>query len=322
MPGRREPEELARKLRAWLPEGKDLTQVRRTSVGLSNETYFLDGCDLVLRLPPTGPELVPFDLAKQYDVLTELYSRLGAPAVPRPVARCDDPTVLGVPFYVMERAKGEAFESTLPEWFTEMAPFERTRMCEQWITAIGALHGEEPLDCLGPPLSPADEVAEWRAQAAGVGADTLVALFDELGLDNPPTSGRPGVVHGDAKLSNIVWNGSEFVALLDFELAHNGEPLTDVGYLLYHFSDLPIPGFDRPGMFDRAAALDHWRRTTGREIVALPWYEAFGHAKIAAINANGAHLHRKSATLDETVAEHWAMGASIFEDMARRALHA
>ena len=74
-------------------------------------------------------------------------------------------------------------------------------------------------------------------------------------------------------------------------------------------------------MFDRAEALSTWETVTGREIVALPWYEALGYAKIAAINAYAGYLHKTGQTTDERFLM-MSLGAPLFEDMARRALDA
>src|SRR3954467_7452237 len=89
-------------LRSWLPAAESMTGLRRASVGFSSETYFLEGCGLVLRMPPAGAELLPpYDVLPQCDVLDELGTRPLAPRVPKLTARCEDASVLGAPFYVM-----------------------------------------------------------------------------------------------------------------------------------------------------------------------------------------------------------------------------
>ena len=162
--------------------------------------------------------------------------------MPRPVARCDDTSVLGVPFYVMEWARRRDLRAR----HARVVRRDGARRPGAHVRAVDRRdRNDAPPDAArdaGPKrCHRADEVAHWRERAGSAEAGSLVDLLDELAAIPRPPSGEPGVVHGDPKFANLVWRGSSLVALLDFEMTHNGEPLVDVGYLLYHFSELPIP---------------------------------------------------------------------------------
>ena len=109
------------------------------------------------------------------------------------------------------------------------------------------------------------------------------------GPSTPGPSGPATPLHGDAKMGNCVWDDGRLTALLDWEMAGEGEPLCDMGYLL---STLPSGG---PGWWTRERVLARWEERTGRRAQGMARYEALGRAKIVAV---GAHLARTGRASD------------------------
>ena len=323
----RDPERLLAGLRQYLPDGDRISRVEPLSLGHSNETYLLHGIDRVLRMPPANGGLVPpYDMARQYATLVALHGKEGAPPVPRPRELCLDSSVIGDPFFVMDRVLGEAWEYVPPAWLTAGGESIRAGMCEQWMDAMTALHRFGPLDCLGEPRTAVEEAARWRDLAADAGSPELADLLQDV-IDVPgPTTGAPTCVWGDAKLANILWSeDGRLQAIVDLELACNGEPLADLGYALMWFTPVgeqPLrAGYDLPGVWSRSKVIAEWEGRTGRSAAGLEWYEALGIAKIGAVMAVGAKLFTEGRTTDPRMAG-WVGRPSRQAALARTRLQA
>jgi aminoglycoside phosphotransferase (APT) family kinase protein len=304
--------ELTDVLREWLPGGDRLEAVVRLGVGHSNQTYLLQGLDRILRLPPSGPGVLPtYDMGREHAVLAALHGTPGAPPVPQVYELCTDPDVLGAPFFVMERAPGDTFEHPeVPAWLADGSPETRRHTCEQWLHAIAALHclpaTALPLD----PVSPLSDAMGWLITAEKVGAPPhLVELLDGLVNDPPPQSGAPTPVHGDPHLANCLWRDGKLTSLIDWELAFVGDPLADLGWMAAYFADEPfVPptaGFDLPGWFSRTDLINDWEQATGRSADGVRRHETLAMAKIATIFATGARLLETGASNDPRLAT-WA----------------
>lgn len=309
-------------LRAFLPDGDRISGVTALSTGHSNETYLLEGADLVLRTPPSEVGLLPpYDMAKQHAVFREVASHATAPPVPSVRELCLDPSVIGDPFFVMNRVPGTAFEYDVPAWLRDGSRELRSSVCEQWIGAMCDLPALGPLDALGPPRSPSDEAARWREMAVRAGANRLADVINELVEEPPPMSGSPTMVWGDSKLANVLWDEGRLVALVDFELAYNGDPLADLGYVLFWFPEDPAlprqPGFELDGMWERQRVIETWQCRTGRSALGVELHEAAAIGKIAAIFAAGGHLYQQGLSTDERVAG-WARAADQLIKFMRR----
>src|SRR5439155_18577613 len=178
--------------------------------------------------------------------------------VPRVFELCTDPSVIGSPFFIMERLSGEAFEYQVPAWLAAASEDVRGYMSSQWIGAIVAVH-RMPVELMpGPRMTPAEQASHWRDVARSAEAPRpLLELLDDLTLNPPPCSGAPTPVHGDPKHGNCFWQrDGRLVALFDWEMAHVGEPLTDLGYLASFYDQgmggLATAGLDLPGWWDRS----------------------------------------------------------------------
>jgi aminoglycoside phosphotransferase (APT) family kinase protein len=290
-------------LRGMLPEGGRLTGIRPLTTGFSNDTYLLEGVDLVLRLPPAaGAMLDGHDVIAQARIYEELGKTAGAPPVPGIVLVSEDAAVLGAPFFVMERVTGDSIHDIeLQPWFVEGDDALRKDVCGQWIGVFAALARLSPLDVLGEPVSPEDDARMWQRFAEQANSAELVALYDRLLAVPAPRSGPPAIVHGDTKLSNLMWQDGRISAVLDWEMALNEEPLADLGYVLYGFESAhhgPTTPQRQPGMLDREEVIALWEEVSGRSARGVFWHEVAQIAKITAIIAEGTNMWNTGRSSD------------------------
>lgn len=299
--------EMQRALAAYLPDGGRISRVSPLMAGFSNETYLLEGADLILRLPPSaGAMLDGHDVIDQACIYRALGQIDGAPPVPSVLTICEDPAVLGVPFFVMERVPGEAISDiTLQDWFVDGGDDFRSGLARQWISAFAALARLDPLAELGNAISPEDDARRWQEFARAADCPQLVDCFAHLLEVAAPTSGPPAVVHGDTKISNVMWQDGRISAVLDWEMALNGDPLADLGYILYGLES-PYHTATRPqklgGMPGRDAVIALWSAVSGRSADGLFWHEVAQLGKISAIIAEGANMHVTGRSQDPKLA--------------------
>lgn len=291
----RNPEDIRARLAGQLPGEQALEAVIPLTAGHSNETYLLAGPNWVLRLAPDADALMDgLDPIAQAHVYRELGSIADAPPVPGIVLIREDAELLGSPFYIMERVAGEVLSDYEPQpWFTDASPEFRGEMTRQYVETFAGLAHLPPLRSFGAAVRPIEEAGRWRALAQAARQPELIAAFDRLMARAPGESGAPCPVHGDAKLANMLWHDGRLLAVLDWEIGFNGDPLFDLGYMLMFFASAehpPMRGFEAPGMWDRERAIAAWEAVSGRSAEALPWYEAAAIGKSAAIMAHGHYL--------------------------------
>jgi len=292
---KRDLDEIAAVLRAVLPGDRQISAVVPLTTGFSNETYLIRGPDLILRLPPAaGAMLDGHDVLAQARIYEELSRTVGAPRVPEIVHIEDSADLLGVPFFVMAKVPGESVSDLdMQDWFTDASDVVRRQMCIDWVSAFANLANLAPLDVLGSPVSPEDDMRMWQRFAEGANCPILVDAIERL-LKNPaPLSGLPAVIQGDSKLSNIMWDDFRISAVLDWEMSLNGEPLADLGYMLYTFENdyhAATRAQKLPGMLHRADVISRWEQVSGRSAAGVVWHEIAQMAKLTAIIAEGCNM--------------------------------
>jgi len=303
----RDPAAIAAALRKLLPDGDRVTSVSPLTTGFSNETYLVDGLDLILRLPPSaGAMLDGHGVIAQARIYEELGKTSGAPPVPGIVAICEAGDELGEPLFVMERVRGEAIDDIeMRPWFVDGTDRLRMQVCRNWVTAFASLARLAPLKVLGRAVSPEEDAIRWREFARAANAPMLVASFDRLLSRTAPRSGAPAVVHGDTKLSNLMWQDGEVSAMLDWEMALNGEPLADLGYMLYSFASdhhAATRAQKLPGMLTREEVIALWSQVSGRSAEGVFWHEIAQIGKIGAIIAEGTNMYVTGRSSDPKLA--------------------
>ncbi|MFI9647053.1 phosphotransferase family protein [Streptomyces sp. NPDC052040] len=278
--------------------------------GRSNLTYAVsDGAATwVVRRPPLGHVLATaHDMKREHRVISALHPT--AVPVPRPVLLCEDDSVLGAPFYVMDFVRGTPYRTA-----GQLAPLgpERTRDAVLGLVdTLVELHAVDPagagLDDFGRPDGFLDrQLRRWGKQLDASrnrelpGIDELhVALGRAL-----PASPAPTVIHGDYRLDNVLLGEDDRItAVLDWEMSTLGDPLTDVGLLAMY--SVPLRLADSPisttataeGHPDPAALIERYAARSGRDLTAISWYTAFAWFKLAVI-LEGIHYRY---TLGQTV---------------------
>jgi aminoglycoside phosphotransferase (APT) family kinase protein len=288
--------------------------------GKSNLTYRVDSPagSVVLRRPPLGHVLpTAHDMGREFRVM----SALGGTAVPVPRMRhfCEDPSVLGQPFYVMDLVEGHIVRSEFPAGYAD-TDAEKRQVCERLVDVLGTLHQVDPVAVgLGefgrPDGYMARQVARWSKQWDASRIDGLSSL-DELAADlaaKLPETQRHTVVHGDYRLDNTVLDPVDVgrvVAVLDWEMSTLGDPLADLGVLLGYWNQasdtgarsggLVVPSVTAlPGMLTRDEVAERYAKASGLDLEPLPWYVAFGFFKLAVVCAGIAMRSKGGAMVGE-----------------------
>ncbi len=271
--------------------------------GRSNLTYIVDDGSrrFVVRRPPLAHVLpTAHDMAREYRVLSAL-AHTGIP-VPQVIALCDDESVIGARFYVMEWIDGHVVRSAVPDAFPDTRD-TRQAMSAALVSTLLQLHDIDP-DAIGladfghPGGFLERQVRRWWQQWEASKTRELPSI-EELRrrLDETrPAQSAPGIVHGDYRLDNVMYapaDPARIVAVIDWEMCTIGDPLCDVGLLCVYWADddteaaaLALHG--RPvtiqdGFYKRADILRDYAAGTQRDMSALEWYIALGAYKLAII---------------------------------------
>ncbi len=316
---------IAERLRAYLKDGQRITGIRTLSAGHSNETYYIEGLNRILRLPPSEAGLLPpYDMQLQHAVMAAVSAHAPGVPLPRMFELCLDEAVLGDPFFVMEALPGDSFEYSVPPWLAERGAEGANQVCRQWFDALIALHRMPVEQLPAPTRTVQEEAAHWLAVARRSEADRrLIDILENLVAHPPGTSGAPTPVHGDPKHGNCMWHEGKLTALLDWEMTQRSEPLLDLGYvLMFHDqgkASLANAGFELPGWWSRQRMIDEWEQGTGRTAVDVAKYEVLGQAKVAAIISLGAHLSHTGEIKDPRFKAWGTLLPSFNELLAARA---
>ena len=243
--------------------------------GHSNVTYLIrrDGGEWVLRRPPRPP-LPP----SAHDVLREAFLLRALEGtdvrLPRVLATCDDDTVTGAPFYVMERVEGVVLAAELPPGL------DGQRIGAELVDALVEVHAVDWRACglegYGKPTGYLERQLRRFGGLWEHNATRELPALDEVTAwlgEHRPESGPATIVHGDYRLGNVMFTGDRLSAIFDWELATIGDPLADVGYLIATWAQ---PG-DPPSM---VASLSTVTRQPG-----FPTRDAAGRALRGALRA-------------------------------------
>ena len=285
-----------------LPELTGELTVEQFPRGFSNLTYLVvkGAREIVLRRPPRGAAIKSaHDMGREHRILSALapvYAK-----VPRPLAWCEDPSVLGTPFYLMERVRGVILRGGAAA--AALAAEERRAISEALVDALAELHAldhrRHGLADLGHGEGYVErQVKGWTARYQAARTGDVPGMEQVAGwLDaHRPARSDLALIHNDFKHDNVVLDPARLdrvVAVLDWEMATVGDPLMDLGTTLAYWVDPDDPadfraaGFvdvtSQPGSLRRREVAERYARATGRDLAHLPFYYAFGLFKVAVI---------------------------------------
>ena len=304
---------LSRFLCGKIPGAAEGIELEQFPGGHSNLTYLLrtGGTEYVLRRAPLGP-VAPkaHDMAREFRVLQAVHPHF--PPAPRVHLLCEDPGIIGTVFYLMERRRGIILRSAAPTEYAGLLEWG-ARVSMAFIDCLAALHTVDierrGLIGLGKPEGYLErQVGGWSERWRRARTEENSAMDEVIGYLNDcmPASRAPTLVHNDYKLDNIMLdpaNPGRISAVLDWEMATVGDPLSDVGLTLCYWlqaGQQPVGAMPSAGgWFTREQIVNRYEAMTGRDLSAIGWYEVLGIFKLAVIVQQIYYRYFHGQTRDE-----------------------
>lgn len=286
--------------------------------GHSNLTYLVRIAqrEYVLRRAPLGP--VPpkaHDMAREYRVLEKVHPVF--PAAPKVLLLCEDISVLGSVFFLMERRRGIILRDHVPTRLAHQ-PDVALRVSQAFLDCLVDLHSidirRNELASLGRAEGFLQrQVRGWADRWRAAETETLPEMQSVIECleDRMPLSGAPVIVHNDYKLDNVMLDPDHperIEAVLDWEMTTVGDPLADLGLMLCYWrmgsasavnrgADRPIT--EEPGWYTRDELVDRYAAKTGRNLSRIAYYEVLGVFKLAVILQQIYFRYVRGQTQDE-----------------------
>ena len=288
------------KMHAWMRpfiNQDQLPEVKQFRSGASNLTYLLSYPDreLVLRKPPVGTKAASaHDMNREFLIQSRLQSVF--PLVPKMIALCQDQSVIGSDFYVMEYVEGQIFRRDIPEGITSS---DISVMADSLINGLVQLHAVD--SSILAELNKGNgyvqrQVDGWSKRYRNALTDdvpTAEKLMAWLSA-NQPNDVDSCIIHGDWRIDNVVFDlaNARIAGVLDWELATVGDPLMDLGSALAYwvdrddeaaFASLRRQPSHLPGMPTRDEFVQRYLELSGRKCNDFTFYEVFGLFRLAVI---------------------------------------
>jgi len=288
------------KMHTWLRpfiNQDQLPEVKQFRSGASNLTYLLSYPDreLVLRKPPVGTKAASaHDMNREFLIQSRLQSVF--PLVPKMIALCQDQSVIGSDFYVMEYVEGQIFRRDIPEGITSS---DISVMADSLINGLVQLHAVD--SSILAELNKGNgyvqrQVDGWSKRYRNALTDdvpTAEKLMAWLSA-NQPNDVDSCIIHGDWRIDNVVFDlaNARIAGVLDWELATVGDPLMDLGSALAYwvdrddeaaFASLRRQPSHLPGMPTRDEFVQRYLDLSGRNCNDFTFYEVFGLFRLAVI---------------------------------------
>jgi aminoglycoside phosphotransferase (APT) family kinase protein len=255
---------------------------------------------MVLRRPPFGANIKSaHDMGREFKILSHLHPVYSQ--VPRPLLYCDDASVIGAPFYLMERVKGIILRDEPPPGLA-LAPELMRDLSNAFVDNLAAIHAVDyraaGLGELGKPIGyVARQVRGWTERYVNAKTDDILEMERVaawLAEHLPPESGAT-LIHNDYKYDNLVLelhNLTRLRAVLDWEMATIGDPLMDLGTTLGYWVEQSdseerqsvAPCLTMlPGNLTREQIVQRYAQVSGRDVSSIRFYYVYGLFKIAVI---------------------------------------
>lgn len=304
-------------LRRTLPEFSSASniEIEQFPGGHSNLTYLIryGTHEFVLRRPPVGPVApTAHDMPREYNLLSVINPHFDL--APKPILLCEDTSVIGVPFYLMERRRGLIVRFSLPPEFDDLQL--RRRLSEHTVDTLAALHAVDiyisGIVTIGKPEGFVErQVRGWAERWQRSKTEEISEMDEVIEWLNAriPSTTNATIVHNDFKLDNLmldVADPSRIVAVLDWEMCTVGDPLIDLGLFLTYWT---MTGGDRhsslravtngPGWMTREEIIERYASKTGRDVSQIVFYETFASFKVAVVVQQIYFRYVRGQTRDE-----------------------
>ncbi|TAH12253.1 MAG: phosphotransferase family protein [Sphingobacteriia bacterium] len=292
-----------------------IENISRFPGGYSNLTYCLStkAKEYVLRTPPHGANIKSaHDMGREFKVLSLLKPHFAQ--VPTPIDFCEDVSILGAPFYIMEKLEGTILRAyNAPKMQLPASTF--TLLSEQLIDTLVALHSIDiastHLDQLGKPDGYVQRQVEgWIKRYYAAETDTIESMNQVAKWLQSfrPIEQAPAFLHNDFKYDNVIFSNdfTKVIGVLDWEMSTVGDPLMDLGAMLaYWFEAGEGEIFKQynlswlPGNYTRKQLIDRYASKTGRDLSDIHFYFVFGLFKNAVIAQQIYHRYKQGHSSDE-----------------------
>ncbi|MFC9254095.1 phosphotransferase family protein [Amycolatopsis thailandensis] len=296
--------------------------VRQFPGGASNLTYLLTypDRDLILRRPPLGHKAASaHDMRREFRVQQAL--RPVFPYVPEVLAFCDDETVLGGDFYVMERLEGLILRGDLPAGFA-LPPENARELCGKVVDRLVELHAVDVeaagLADLGKGAGYVErQVRGWSERFLKARTENVPDCAEVMAWlkENQPSEVKICLIHNDYRLDNLVLDdGLGIIGVLDWEMATLGDPLMELGSTLAYWvqdDDDDVMKLSRrqpthvPGMYTREEFVRRYAERSGLAIGDWTFYEVYGLFRLAVVIQQIYYRFHEGQTTNPALKDLW-----------------
>lgn len=270
--------------------------------GHSNLTYCvqLGEREMVLRRPPFGSKVKSaHDMGREFHVLSKLHDAY--PPAPKVFLYCDDVSILGAPFYLMEPISGVILRRDPPPGLP-FKPETARGLCESFTDNLARLHSIDyasiGLADLGKPQGYLErQVRGWIERYHGSKTHDLPEInqISDWMQKNLPSTNAAALIHNDYKFDNVILDPDDLtkiVGVVDWEMCTLGDPLSDLGGALAYWVEaedsddlqkLRWGPTSYPGSLTREELVDRYAKVTGRDVSNMVFYVVFARFKVAVI---------------------------------------
>jgi aminoglycoside phosphotransferase (APT) family kinase protein len=309
-------------LRSRFPGEAEGIALQQFPSGHSNLTYsvMLGERKMVLRRPPFGTKVKSaHDMGREFRVLSKL--RNAYPLAPAVLLYCDDESIIGAPFYLMERLRGIIIRRDPPPTF-QFSPVTARQLSEGFVDNLARLHALDytavGLADIGKPEGYLQrQVTGWIERYAGSKTHDFreVEPIATWMRQHMPPAAAATLLHNDYKYDNTVLNPekpTEIIGVLDWEMSTIGDPLTDLGTALAYWIDPNDPEelqqlrwgpTTQAGSLSRIGLVERYAKMTGRDVSHMPFYLAFARFKVAVIVQQIYYRYHHGLTRDQRFAQ-------------------
>ena len=286
-----------------IPQLEEDLEISQFPSGFSNLTYCIKSGtkEFVLRRPPFGKKAKSaHDMGREYRMLQALKPVF--PYCPAPVAYTEDESIIGCPFYIMERISGIILHRNIPTQLKFSAADAR-KLCVELLDVQIKLHAIDykgiGLESLGKPEGYVErQVAGWSGRyrdARTPDAPDYERVMAWLKDKIPAAPGKPAIIHNDYKFDNVVLDAAnplKIIGVLDWEMATIGDPLMDLGNSLAYWVESADPEAmqlirlmptDIEGALTRKEIVELYAARTGTSIANFDFYYCFGLFRLSVI---------------------------------------